>query len=286
MDGWFYMSTGDKGIYGAVGKDGSKAEIHGGGVMRFRPDGTHLEVFCTGTRNHLDVAINAEDEIFTYDNTDDGNGWWTRVTHMVDGGFYGYPYDYKARGAAATYTLWMGGAMLDFGGGSPSGVMCYNEDALPAEYRGNLLLCEWGRSQLIDLNVVRDGATYKVRRVHKTARTCWTSHGSKEFRPVGIAVTPDGLGFYVADWNFGGWKSKQVAGRLLKVTYTGKSLAAPKPAWFVPAAMGRKFEATTAELIEGLKHPCRACASAPPGSRASWARGAIRRGLLWFDRAL
>ena len=27
MDGWFYMTTGDKGIYGAVGKDGSKVNF-------------------------------------------------------------------------------------------------------------------------------------------------------------------------------------------------------------------------------------------------------------------
>src|SRR4051795_4890932 len=52
MDGWFYMTTGDKGIYGAVGKDGSKVNLQGGGVMRFRPDGTHLEIYATGTRNH------------------------------------------------------------------------------------------------------------------------------------------------------------------------------------------------------------------------------------------
>ncbi len=71
------------------------------------------------------MAINAEDEIFTYDNTDDGNGWWTRLTHMVDGGFYGYPYDYKPR---RPYTLWM---MADYGGGSPTGGLAYNEDALP-----------------------------------------------------------------------------------------------------------------------------------------------------------
>src|SRR5437867_9332019 len=57
-----------------LGKDGSKAELHGGGILRFRPDGTQLEVYSSGTRNHLDVAINAEDEIFTYDNTDDEIG--------------------------------------------------------------------------------------------------------------------------------------------------------------------------------------------------------------------
>jgi putative membrane-bound dehydrogenase-like protein len=245
MDGWFYMSTGDKGIYGAVGKDGSKAEIHGGGILRFRPDGTKLEVYCTGTRNHLDVAINAEDEIFTYDNTDDGNGWWTRLTHMVDGGFYGYPYDYKPR---RPYTLWM---MGDYGGGSPTGGLCYNEDALPEEYRGNLFMCEWGKGELVRFIVERDGATYKIVR-----RDAFLKKGTKDFRPVGVAVSTDGMSIYLADWNFGGWSNRSVkAGRLIKATYTGKSHAAPKPDWYVPAAMGKPFKATTEQLIDGLRHP-------------------------------
>jgi glucose/arabinose dehydrogenase len=98
--------------------------------VRFRPDGTDLEVFATGTRNHLDFSINTEDEMFTYDNTDDGRGWWTRFTHMVDGGFYGYPWDYWPDDATPAkvaeqikngtpgqpYTLWR---MAEDGGGSP-----------------------------------------------------------------------------------------------------------------------------------------------------------------------
>ena len=39
------------------------------------------------------------------------------------------------------------------------------------------------------------------------------------------------------------------------MTYTGPSLATPKPAWFVPAAMGRPFEASTDDLVKGLFHP-------------------------------
>src|SRR5262249_40407147 len=42
MDGYFYMSVGDKGIFGAVGTDGQPLELRGGGVVRFRPDGTGL----------------------------------------------------------------------------------------------------------------------------------------------------------------------------------------------------------------------------------------------------
>lgn len=247
MDGYFYLSTGDKGIFGAVGIDGSKVNLEGGGLMRFRPEGTRLEIYSTGTRNHLDVALNAEDEMFTYDNTDDGNGWWTRVTHMVDGGVYGYPYNYKPR---RPYTLWM---MTDYGGGSPTGALAYNEDALPNEYRGNLFLCEWGRRQLLRLKISREGGTYKI-----DSRENFLTAGSEEFRPSGIAVSADGLSFYIADWNFGGWKRPDVAGRLLKVTYTGPSRAIPRPAWWIPAASGQTFQATTDELIEGLKHPAHA----------------------------
>lgn len=250
MDGWMYMSTGDKGIYGAVGRDGSKGDIQGGGIMRFRPDATKLEPYASGTRNHLDVAINAEEEMFTYDNTDDGNGWWTRVTHMVDGGYYGYPFDYKPQ---RPYTLWM---MGDFGGGSGTGAIAYNEDALPAEYRGNLFVLDWSRKQVVRLKVSREGATYKIdERVQQEKRDFLTQGGTTEFRPVGIAVTPDGMGFYVTDWNHSGWKVNKIAGRLLKMTYTGPSSAAPKPAWWIPAATAKPFQATDAELIAGLSHP-------------------------------
>src|SRR5688572_15469340 len=226
MDGYLYISTGDKGIYGAAGKDGKTAEIYGGGIARMRPDGTDLEVVSTGTRNHLDVAVTDEDELFTYDNTDDGHGWWTRVTHMVDGGFYGYPWDYKPR---RPYTLWM---MGDYGGGSGCASIAYNEDALPEKYRGNLFLSDWARKEVLRLEIARDGATWKIVSTEK-----FLTGGGGDFRPLGLAVSPDGMSLYVCDWNYGGWVAKgKQTGRLIKATYTGgASLAAPKPAWFVPA---------------------------------------------------
>src|SRR5207245_7033313 len=100
--------------------------------------------------------------------------------------------------------------------------------------------------------VAREGATYGI--VKREAQFLTRGNGG-EFRPVGVTVTPDGMGFYVTDWNYGGWKAKVEAGRLIKITYNGPSQAKPKPKWFVPAAQGEKFSATTAELIEGLKHP-------------------------------
>ncbi len=247
MDGYLYVSVGDKGLYGAVGKDGKTAQIFGGGIFRIRPDGTDLEVYSTGTRNHLDVAVTHEDELFTYDNTDDGHGWWTRVTHMVDGGFYGYPWDYKPR---RPYTLWM---MDDFKGGSGCASIAYNEDALPANYRGNLFLSDWARKEVLRLEIAREGATWKILKTEKFL----TGVSGGEFRPLGLAVSPDGMSLYVCDWNYGGWVAKgKQTGRLIKATYTGgASLAAPKPAWYVPAATAKTFEASNAELVKGLSHP-------------------------------
>ena len=104
--------------------------------------------------------------MFTYDNTDDGVGWWTRVTHMVDGGFYGYPYDYKPQ---RPYTLWM---MLDYGGGAPTGACAYNEDALPDEYKGNLFVCDWVRGQpgpAFESPATGRDLQSRFERVHKTS---------------------------------------------------------------------------------------------------------------------
>jgi putative heme-binding domain-containing protein len=274
MDGYFYICTGDKGIFGAVGTDGRKLEMRGG-IYRMRPDGTGLETYCTGTRNHLDVAMNSEDEMFTYDNTDDGGGWWTRLTHMVDGGYYGYPFDFKPQ---RPYTLWM---MTDWGGktGAPTGCVAYDEDALPADYHGNLFLCDWSDRIIIRVRVKRDGGTYAVQSRYSQSEnrpgfssSNWqqavaegyakhqyfdfVSPGKLEsFKPVGITETPDGKGFYITDWGLNGWKNNQVLGRIFKLTYTGKTYAAAKPKWYIPAATGQKFHASTGQLVRALSHP-------------------------------
>jgi glucose/arabinose dehydrogenase len=111
MDGWFYLAVGDKGLEGCTGTDGRQVTLPGGGIVRFRPDGSGLEIFATGVRNILDVAMNSEEEFFTYDNTDE-HQWMGRLTHMVEAGNYGYPHDFIPR---RPYTLWM---MHDFGAGA------------------------------------------------------------------------------------------------------------------------------------------------------------------------
>ncbi|HEX7897616.1 MAG TPA: HEAT repeat domain-containing protein [Planctomycetota bacterium] len=237
MDGYFYMAVGDKGLYGAVGADGSKAELRGGGILRFRPGATELEVFCSGVRNILDVALDDDDEIFTYDNTDEHH-WMGRFTHMVDGGFYGYPWDFHPR---RPYTLWM---IADYGAGAATNILRLDD--------GSFLLADFGKRSVARVRLEREGASFR----HVERVDVLSNGGEKDdFRPVGICATPDGLGVYVSCWNHKDDKEDVAAGRLFKVTWPGR--APPMPAWFAPAAMGRPFEASEEELTAALDHPSR-----------------------------
>ncbi len=243
MDGYFYAACGDKGLYGARGTDGSRATLSSGGVFRIRPDGSQLEVFSHGVRNILDVALNAEDDLFTYDNTDE-HDWMGRFTHMVEAGFYGYPHDFIPR---RPYTLWM---MADYGAGAACGAFANNEDALPPEYRGNVFLSDFGKRQVMRVRVERDGGTYRA-----VSKEDLFPDPPGDFRPVGITPAPDGKSLYICDWQHRDEKAEVSVGRLFKLTWTGPDHSAPKPGWYLPAASGRSFVASTKDLLDGLAHP-------------------------------
>src|SRR5258708_27396211 len=90
IDGWLYIGVGDYGIKEATGKDGTKLVQRGGGIVRVRPDGTELEVYCSGLRNPFDLAIDPFMNLFTRDNTNDGAGGDTRVSLLKQSAVYGY----------------------------------------------------------------------------------------------------------------------------------------------------------------------------------------------------
>jgi putative heme-binding domain-containing protein len=102
--------------------------------------------------------------------------------------------------------------------------------------------------------MTRQGATYRIVSRVKAGSLDFLTRGSEQFRPVGLALSPDGLSWYVADWGTHLSTVRYEAGRLWQVTYTGKNGAAPKPAWHRPAALGQPCQATTEELLTGLRH--------------------------------
>lgn len=213
IDQYLYISVGDKGVPKATGPDGRTAQVKGGGVLRCRLDGTGLEVFSTGTRNHLEANLDDRDNLFTYDNTDDGLGWWTRVTHHVDGGYYGYPFDYHNRQDK------MLPSMGEYGGGSPCGGLYYGEDAWPERYRGLLYWAEWGQRVVRAFRFEPAGSTFKI-----AEKIDFIEHGTvDDFRPLDLALSHDGKTMFIADWSMGGWANKtEKLGRVYAVTHTGR----------------------------------------------------------------
>jgi hypothetical protein len=78
------------------------------------------------------------------------------VTHHIDSGYYGYPYDYHDRPERFL------DRMAEYGGGSPCGGVVYNEDAWPEQYRGRALWAEWGKRRVRGFRFVPRGESFAV----------------------------------------------------------------------------------------------------------------------------
>ena len=156
IDGWIYVACGDYGAVKATGQDGRAFELRGGGILRIRPDGSGLEMVVRGTRNLLAVAISPTLELFTRDNTNDGDDWNDRLSFNPFGAQMGYPTLFRNFADEIIPTL------FDFGGGSPVGSIFIDELNLPKQWAYGFYSVEWGRSE-IDLHpLTQNGATWKA----------------------------------------------------------------------------------------------------------------------------
>ena len=237
MDGFLYISIGDKGIPRGVGRDGASISMASGGVIRIRPDGSGLEVVSTGERNPLSVALTANDDVFTYGNDDDSKKWPNSLTHHIVGGHYGYPYEFLT---APFRALPIVDGQL---GGSGAQGICYNEDGLPARYRGNLFFCDWGLQTVFRYDIAPAGGTFKVVKKEPLVE----KGALADFRPFSLATGPEGSTLYLVDWAYNGWLADgPKSGRLYRLSYTG-------PDWVQPAI--RPSGTDLAVRIKALDHP-------------------------------
>ena len=155
IDGWIYIAVGDFGFHDAVGSDGKKLTMLGGGIVRVRPDGTEMEIYTHGTRNIYDVAIDPYMNIFTRDNTNDGGGWNIRFSHQIQSGEYGYPVLWRH------FTEEIIPALVDLGGGSGTGALFMDEPTWPKQYNHVPMMADWGRSELYIHRLTPDGGSFK-----------------------------------------------------------------------------------------------------------------------------
>jgi putative heme-binding domain-containing protein len=233
----------------AKGKDGSTLQLHGGGVVRVRTDGSELELVARGLRNIYDVAVDSRLNLFTRDNTNDGGGWNVRLSHIIGGAAeYGYPSLFK------NFPDEIVPPLADYGGGSPTGILAVDEPGLPPEIGQTLLSCDWGRSIVYRHPLTPKGASFTAEQ-HEFIQIP---------RPTDIDV--DALGrFYISSWADGGFSfSKPDVGYVIRVTYD--SPEAPKG----PVLDSAK--ATDEQLLAEL-------ASASHTRRLAAQREMLRRGL-------
>jgi len=154
IDGWLYIAGGDFGFMDAVGTDGRHLQHRGGGVIRFRPDGSGLEIYSTGTRNILEVAISPLMDIFARDNTNDGGGWNVRFHHFTGLDDHGYPRLYKNFADEAIQPL------ADYGGGSGCGAVYIDEPGF-GKWNNAPFTADWGTGALWHHTVKPKGATFE-----------------------------------------------------------------------------------------------------------------------------
>ncbi len=188
IDGWLYIAIGDKGIKEATGKDGRKITLHGGGVVRIRPDGTELQVFASGLRNIFAVSLDPYMNAFTRDNTNDGGGWNSRLSQIQRDAQYGYPSLFK------NFSEEIIPCIEDFGGGGATGSMYVQEPGWPGTYGDSLYTMDWGKGALYRHELKPRGATFAA--------------PQEEFSKPGMptAIDMDGVGrMYVADWHRHSW---------------------------------------------------------------------------------
>jgi len=190
--------------------DTSPAEKNTADILQFNPDGSGMRVYASGIRNAVGLAIQPKTgDLWCSTNERDGLGDNVvpdYITHVQDGGFYGWPWWYmgghqdprhKGKHPELKDKIITPDVLLQPHNASLE-MTFYDGKQFPAEYQGDIFAAEhgsWNRS-------VRTG--YELIRVplHQTG------HASGEYedfmtgfvidnknvwgRPVGVAVASDG----------------------------------------------------------------------------------------------
>ncbi len=183
--------------YKLIGADGTthKGGGEGGNIFWCTADGKKLRRVATGFWNPFGIHQDIFGRLFAVDNDPDSMPP-CRMLHVVESGDYGYQYRY-GRSGRHPFQSWDGQLpgtlpMVCGVGEAPCQVLTYESDGLPAQYRGSLLVASWADHRVERYELKERGASVSGERLPFV-------QGGKDFRPVGIAVAPDGS-LFVTDW--------------------------------------------------------------------------------------
>jgi putative heme-binding domain-containing protein len=133
-----------------------------GWICRISPDGSDWKMISSGFRNSVDIALNREGELFTYDSDlefDIGSPWYrpTRVNHVTSASEFGW------RAGSAKWPKYFAdsnGSVVDIGPGSPTAISFGHHSNYPSRFQDKLFLCDWTFGQIYTAELEEDGSSY------------------------------------------------------------------------------------------------------------------------------
>ncbi|GAC1507151.1 MAG: sorbosone dehydrogenase family protein [Terriglobales bacterium] len=223
-----FVSVGSKS--NADDADTHPAEFHRADILEFNPDGSGLRVYASGIRNPVGIAIDPKTGVlWTSVNERDALGdnlVPDYITHVEDGGFYGWPWYYmgkhqdprlKDKHPDLRQKMLIPDVLLQPHTASLQ-LTFYTGDQFPKEYQGDIFAAEhgsWNRATRSGYEVVRvplhqEG---KANGEFEDFLTGFVTDDGKVWgRPVGIAVAKDGSLMVTDDGSKSIWR----------VSYQGK----------------------------------------------------------------
>ena len=211
------FSPNGKKMYVSVGShsnvddtDNNSVEYHRADILEFNPDGSGERVYASGIRNAVGIAVHPQTgELWASVNERDGLGENLPpdyITHVQDGGFYGWPWyymgghvdprhqdkhpDLRARMLNPDVLLQPHNASLE--------MTFYDAKQFPAQYQGDIFAAEhgsWNKSARTGYEVVRvplHQQGHATGEYEDFLTGFVTKDGKVWGRPVGVAVTKDG----------------------------------------------------------------------------------------------
>ncbi|GAC1515918.1 MAG: hypothetical protein NVS1B4_08420 [Gemmatimonadaceae bacterium] len=214
IDGWLYIAVGDYSYENAVGKDGNTLRHRGGSVVRVRPDGTGLEMYAYGTRNTYDIAVDPLLHVFARDNTNDGDGWDTRLHYLPAGANMGYPSLYKNFAEEHLPSL------ADYGAGAGTGGLWVHDPGFPKGFDDMLYTGDWTINKVYRHPLRPRGASFEIEQQEFLSIPHPVDMVMDERSNMYVATLVGGTFTFVGD----------TVGYVVRVNYPGQT-AATAPRW-------------------------------------------------------
>jgi glucose/arabinose dehydrogenase len=225
------FSADGKKMFIAVGSasnvNDDSAEKDRANVLEFNPDGSGQRVYASGIRNPSGIAIHpASHQIWVATNERDALGdnlVPDYVTHIVDGGFYGWPWYYiggnqDPRHAGKHPELKDKALVPDVliqSHSAPLGLAFYTGSQFPAAYRGDIFVAShgsWNRGRRTGYKIIRIPAPNgSVNGEYQDFVTGFVrDDGDVWGRPVGVAMANDGSLVFTDDASNSVWRVSYV----------------------------------------------------------------------------